>query len=880
MIACTLLTGRNFISSHFALWLSSYYRFFPVKLIKAVPKMSFPPGPPLPIHGIPPMPPMMPPPYPVPPMGMIPMTVGMMHAPMMAALPMSLSGPIQMPQHHQMKMKKLNTHSTFKKQENNVEHEIPKGPPVTVFVGNITERASDNLIRQILQRCGIVLNWKRVQGANGKLQAFGFCEYGDPESALRAMRLLHDYELGDKKLVVKVDGKTKEKLDEYKANKLSKTQEEEEKEKEKNDKDSNKEEGETSDDALDEQTKQRDASVTTSLQHLVNAHSIELSKPLEDKTNKGTSSPITTNATEKTQNSENSPKPRIDFEKLKKNELDEMDLEEDKKSLIHREIDKFRDTYKRAEEERDKEKNHRQRRRDYESPETRTRDRDRERERDRDKRWSKERSNSGQDERRRRRRSRDRKRDSPRESPVVPRNQRERSRDRQQRDRSISRDINEWNRDREQNKEKPKDKEFKVEDDDDLYEKKKHERKAKEKENIYQERLKNWAARERRKAKEYEKERIKAEEQKKDEAKEARRLKEFLEDYDDEKDDPKYFKGSSLVRRMKEREKEIEEDILDRQKEKEELDELRKKLVEEGHPDPEAEVERLLLEESRLMEPPKPESPESEPEPEIHPSPIKLRTLPKLISSPVPINEKLERLQLKHSLPEDEISQNSFSGFSDVTAQPEERKLMGFTSLRLGGSPTQQLNSSPSVTLNNNHTSHKRKVTVDEVFNVNDEETELKKKRKLIPLDDNHDDGPKSPNTVSQMTLEEKRKHIRSLIEKIPTDKNELFAYSLEWPVVDKALMEKRIRPWINKKIVEYIGEEEPTLVEFICSKVMAGSAAQSILDDVSMVLDDEAEVFVVKMWRLLIYEIEAKKLGLVCKPDSGLQENVAQGKT
>ena len=28
-------------------------------------------------------------------------------------------------------------------------------------------------------------------------------------------------------------------------------------------------------------------------------------------------------------------------------------------------------------------------------------------------------------------------------------------------------------------------------------------------------------------------------------------------------------------------------------------------------------------------------------------------------------------------------------------------------------------------------------------------------------------------------------------------------------------------------------------------------------------VLDDEAEVFVVKMWRLLIYEIESKKQGL-----------------
>ena len=26
--------------------------------------------------------------------------------------------------------------------------------------------------------------------------------------------------------------------------------------------------------------------------------------------------------------------------------------------------------------------------------------------------------------------------------------------------------------------------------------------------------------------------------------------------------------------------------------------------------------------------------------------------------------------------------------------------------------------------------------------------------------------------------------------------------------------------PWINKKIVEYIGEPEPTLTEFICNKV------------------------------------------------------------
>ena len=32
--------------------------------------------------------------------------------------------------------------------------------------------------------------------------------------------------------------------------------------------------------------------------------------------------------------------------------------------------------------------------------------------------------------------------------------------------------------------------------------------------------------------------------------------------------------------------------------------------------------------------------------------------------------------------------------------------------------------------------------------------------------------------------------------------------------------MDKRIRPWINKKIVDYIGEEEQALVDFIIEKV------------------------------------------------------------
>ena len=36
----------------------------------------------------------------------------------------------------------------------------------------------------------------------------------------------------------------------------------------------------------------------------------------------------------------------------------------------------------------------------------------------------------------------------------------------------------------------------------------------------------------------------------------------------------------------------------------------------------------------------------------------------------------------------------------------------------------------------------------------------------------------------------------------------------------EQVLIEKRIGPWINKKIMEYIGEEEPALTEFIINNV------------------------------------------------------------
>lgn len=199
--------------------------------------------------------------------------------------------------------------------------------------------------------------------------------------------------------------------------------------------------------------------------------------------------------------------------------------------------------------------------------------------------------------------------------------------------------------------------------------------------------------------------------------------------------------------------------------------------------------------------------------------------------------------------------------------------------------------SGASITLNlGAANSKKKKLEVRDVFNMDEDSEEITgpKKRKLVPLDydesqnkqnvapnNNSDSNKTGSSTISKdrkdkssnksgnhttnsgsgnnlgdenappskksndeilRNQEEKRRHIKSIIDKIPTEKNDLFNYNLDWNEIDSTLMDKKIRPWINKKIIEYIGEPEPTLVDFICSKVMAGSSPQGILDDVQMV--------------------------------------------
>lgn len=142
-----------------------------------------------------------------------------------------------------------------------------------------------------------------MQGASGKLQAFGFCEYEDPEATLRCIRLLNNWLIADKRLVVKVDPKTEALLNEYKRKKRGRKSglkdgkdakrrrkeekeegeegEEKDEEKEEGEEGEEKEEGEEVDEdeeVLDDRTRGEDRLVKSSLDSLMREFSHDLAK--------------------------------------------------------------------------------------------------------------------------------------------------------------------------------------------------------------------------------------------------------------------------------------------------------------------------------------------------------------------------------------------------------------------------------------------------------------------------------------------------------------------------------------------------------------------------------------------------------------------------
>ena len=121
--------------------------------------------------------------------------------------------------------------------------------------------------------------------------------------------------------------------------------------------------------------------------------------------------------------------------------------------------------------------------------------------------------------------------------------------------------------------------------------------------------------------------------------------------------------------------------------------------------------------------------------------------------------------------------------------------------------------------------SNRRTVAEVEGLLEDEEEADTSTKRTLIPI--------KFENAAeaSGLTEEERAQAARQLASDIPSDKEGLWKWPVKWEFVDETVLGEQLKPFVEKKIVEYLGVQEQMLVEVVEEHIRKRGAPQDLVE-------------------------------------------------
>ncbi|CAD2083945.1 RNA-binding protein 25, putative [Plasmodium vinckei lentum] len=98
------------------------------------------------------------------------------------------------------------------------------------------------------------------------------------------------------------------------------------------------------------------------------------------------------------------------------------------------------------------------------------------------------------------------------------------------------------------------------------------------------------------------------------------------------------------------------------------------------------------------------------------------------------------------------------------------------------------------------------------------------------------------------------------ILEKIPSEEEDIFNYPIEWDILKlKDNISTKLKPWIYKKITEYIGADEKEVIEeisnFFVEQILKETAPKDMLSEAEKFLDSDGKKFIINMYRLIVFE-------------------------
>lgn len=133
-----------------------------------------------------------------------------------------------------------------------------------------------------------------------------------------------------------------------------------------------------------------------------------------------------------------------------------------------------------------------------------------------------------------------------------------------------------------------------------------------------------------------------------------------------------------------------------------------------------------------------------------------------------------------------------------------------------------------------------------------EEDPDVEHKR-LIPIKYSKEEMAPGRNRASKEALK------KSIMAKIPKSMDELEKYKVKWEYFDVAgeSVHRKILGWIGKKIRELMGEDESSFCDFIFQELVSHRSPGDLIRNLTEVLDEDTENFVIKLFGVIIYETE-----------------------
>ncbi|CAO3645687.1 unnamed protein product [Cunninghamella blakesleeana] len=612
----------------------------------------------------------------------------------------------------------------------------------TLFVGAIAAGIPDDWIDQLLKACGNLIEWKRVKDQSGNPKGFGFATYQDPDSVLRALRILggeennkgivlkaQDGSQTEKTLIVKADDNVRNYLNQYKSSRSTAVTDEKE---------------------IDEKSLEK---VNSMIPYINSGKKIEDMKENEvTTTNPSESISSPSESTNNNENKESSIMDKLgqDLAFLREQATKSSSSSHNDHHRHHHERSHSTSTEK---EDEDDHHRHRHRRHHHNDDDN---------------------DNENDSHRRRQRKKQEFVKGHTEQLSIE-------------------------------------DYDMELEKEDEEAERRKQEKYQKEMEATFRQREKRFEQRESTKIDEYvhniKKERDDQQRRAKDREYWSKRLEEWDDDIEMKNDDNEFYNDRSRWRKSRSHLKRREEE---RDEEDRRLNmDIDKSNEKENTPINSSELESSQQKSSDLTN-----SQSSTASPTALPSspatPIKIKTM-------TPTKIKSTKISLGQ-LPTKRMGGNLGDDDDDEDGNGRKRRVL----IPLDYS---ELKDEDTMMEDNN----------------NNETTSEQQQQEDIPI----------------LTEEERNQKIKELISSIPSAEDQLWEWDIKWDVLNDELMDTKLQPFVSKKVLELVGTEEDELVTFILDAVRKQTSPVDLANELEMTLDEDALVFVMKLWRTIIFETE-----------------------